>query len=77
MKNPQKVYTKEQIYSQVWKDAYLENDSDEKVMVFTDNKALINLSGQINQLLLNRQKIKTDFKKQEIATKKMHSFPLF
>ena len=49
----------------------LENDSDEKVMVFTDNKTLMVLSGQINRLLLNRQKIKTDFKKQEIATKKM------
>lgn len=49
----------------------LENDSDEKVMVFTDNKTLMDLSGQINRLLLNRQKIKTDFKKQEIATKKM------
>ncbi|MBD5089772.1 MAG: HAMP domain-containing histidine kinase [Clostridiales bacterium] len=49
----------------------LENDSDEKVMVFTDNKTLMDLSGQINRLLLKRQKIKTDFKKQEIATKKM------
>lgn len=49
----------------------LENDSDEKVMVFTDNKTLMDLSGQINRILLKRQKIKTDFKKQEIATKKM------
>lgn len=49
----------------------LENDSDEKIMVFTSNKALMNLCGQINLLLLDRQKIKVDFKKQEIASKKM------
>lgn len=51
----------------------LENDSDEKVMVFTDNKTLMDLSGQINRLLLDRQKIKTDFKRQEISSKKMLS----
>ena len=49
----------------------LENDSNEKIMVFTSNKALMNLCGQINLLLLDRQKIKVDFKKQEIASKKM------
>ena len=49
----------------------LENDSDEKIMVFTSNKALMNLCGQINLLLLDRQKIKVDFKKKEIASKKM------
>ena len=51
----------------------IENDSDEKVFVFTDNKALIDLCGQINRLLLDRQKIKSDFKKQEISSKKMLS----
>lgn len=51
----------------------LETDSDEKIMVFTDNKALMNLSGQINQLLLDRQKIKIDFRRQEISSKKMLS----
>ena len=49
------------------------DDSDEKVMVFTDNKALMNLSGQINRLLLDRQRIKTDFRKQEISSRKMLS----
>ena len=51
----------------------LENDSDEKVMIFTDNKALMDLCGQINRLLLDRQKIKRDFRKQEISSKKMLS----
>ncbi len=51
----------------------VENDSDEQIMVFTDNKALIDLIGQINRLLQNRQKIKRDFRKQEISSKKMLS----
>lgn len=51
----------------------LEKESDEKVMVFTDNKALISLSGQINRLLVKQQRIKADFKKQEISSKKMLS----
>ncbi len=131
MKNPKKVYTKEQMYSLVWKDAYmgdenavnvhisrlrnkiednprskvcryrvgdrlqtggsgmnrgtraklreitdklsdiLENDSEEQVMVFTEDKILMDLCGQINLLLLDRQKMKADFRKQEIASKKM------
>ena len=49
----------------------LEDDSDEKVMVFTDNKILMNLSGQINRMLLDRQKTKIDYRRQEISTKKM------
>ena len=51
----------------------LENDSNEKVMVFTDNKILIDLCGQINRLLLERQKIKSAFRKQEKKKKKMLS----
>lgn len=51
----------------------LENDSDEQVMVFTDNKALMELCGQINRLLLDRKKIKSDFIRQEISSKKMLS----
>lgn len=35
-----------------------ESDSDEKVMVFTDESALMELEGEINCLLLDRQKIK-------------------
>lgn len=49
----------------------LKNDSDEQVMVFTDDKILMELCGQINLLLLDRQKMKADFRKQEIASKKM------
>lgn len=49
----------------------LEKDSDEKVMVFTDHKVLMDLSGQINRVLLDRQKVKTDYRKQEISQKKM------
>ena len=40
-------------------------------MIFTDHKTLMHLSGQMNRLLLDRQKIKTDFKRQEIYSKKM------
>lgn len=49
----------------------LENDSAEQVMVFTDDKVLMDLCGQINLLLLDRQKMKADFRKQEIASRKM------
>lgn len=49
----------------------LEQDTDEQVMVFTDDKTLKELCGQINLLLLDRQKMKADFRKQEIASKKI------
>lgn len=49
----------------------LEKDTEEKVMVFTDNEVLMDLSGQINRLLLDRQKIKRDYRKQQAAAKKM------
>lgn len=49
----------------------LEKGTDEKVMVFTDNKIIMDLNGQINRLLIDRQKIKTDYKRQEISSKKM------
>ena len=41
----------------------LENDSDEKVMVFTDDKALMEVMGEINRLLDDRQKIKAGFRR--------------
>ena len=40
-------------------------------MVFTDNKVLMSLCGQINRILLDRQKVKTDYRKQELSAKKM------
>ncbi len=51
----------------------LEQDTDEQIMVFTDDKALTELCGQINLLLLDGQKMKADFRKQEIASKKILS----
>jgi len=51
----------------------LEQDTDEQVMVFTDDRTLKELCGQINLLLLDRQKMKAEFRKQEIASKKMLS----
>lgn len=50
-----------------------ETGSDEKVMVFTDNPVLMELGGQINRLLIEHQKIKADFKREEISSKKMLS----
>ena len=44
---------------------------DETVMVFTDNPVLMELGGQINRLLIDRQKIRADFKREEISSKKM------
>lgn len=49
----------------------LETGSDEKIMVFTDNPVLMELGGQINCLLIDRQKIRADFKREEISSKKM------
>lgn len=49
----------------------IENDSDEMVMTFTDNKALMELCGQLNRLLSDRQRVRADYRRQEIASKKM------
>ena len=51
----------------------LDEKSDEKVMVFTDDKALIHLSSQINRLLDDRQRIQADFRRYEISAKNMLS----
>lgn len=51
----------------------LDADHDEKVMVFTDNQVLKDLAIQINRLLESRQKIKVDYRRSEIASKKMLS----
>ena len=52
-------------------DEILENDSDEKVMAFTDHVVLKELMGQINRLLVDRQRGKAEYKRQEISSKKM------
>ena len=51
---------------------FLEN-SDENVMVFTENKVLMDLAGQINRLLENQRKIKADNRRAQISSKKMLS----
>lgn len=51
----------------------LDNDSDEKVMVFTDQKALMDLAAQINRLLEKHQKIKVDYQHSQLTSKKMLS----
>lgn len=48
-------------------------DSDERIMVFTENKELMELAAQINRLLENHLKTKADYRRTEIASKKMLS----
>ncbi len=50
-----------------------DTDSDENVMVFTDDKVLMDLAAQINRLLENQRKIKIDYRRSEISSKKMLS----
>ena len=50
-----------------------DTDSDENVMVFTDNKGLMDLAAQINRLLENQRKVKVDYRRSEISSKKMLS----
>lgn len=50
-----------------------DTNSDERVMVFTENKELMELAAQINRLLENHLKIKADYHRSEIASKKMLS----
>ena len=49
----------------------IDTDSDERIMVFTENKELIELAAQINHLLENHLKEKVDYRRSEIASKKM------
>lgn len=48
-------------------------DSDERIMVFTDNKELIALAAEINQLLEKYLKVKVDYRRSQMASKKMLS----
>lgn len=50
-----------------------DTNSDERVMVFTENKELMELVAQINRLLEHHLKIKADYRRSEIASKKMLS----
>lgn len=51
----------------------LDTDSDEKVMIFTDNLALMELAAQINRLLEDRQKVRVNYRRAQAASKKMLS----
>lgn len=51
----------------------MQHDTDEKVMVFTDNRAIQELCSQINRLLADRREIRADYRKKEISYKKMLS----
>lgn len=51
----------------------MDTDSDERIMVFTDNKELMELAAQINRLLENHLKVKADYRRSEIASKRMLS----
>ncbi len=50
-----------------------DTDSDGRIMVFTGNKELMELAAQINRLLENHLKTKADYRRTEIASKKMLS----
>ena len=50
-----------------------DTNSSERVMVFTENKELMELAAQINRLLENHLKVKADCCRSEIASKKMLS----
>ena len=54
-------------------DEILNTDSDEKIMVFTDNDVLKELAAQINRMLENRGRLKADYRRSEISSKKMLS----
>ncbi len=49
----------------------LRTDSDEKLTAFTDHKELMELAAQINGLLLDRQRMKAEYRRQKLASKKM------
>lgn len=50
-----------------------DTDSGERLMVFTDNRELMELAAQINRLLEERSRVKADYRRFEMASKKMLS----
>lgn len=50
-----------------------DTDSDERILVFTENRELMELAAQINRLLEKHLKVKADYRRSEIASKKMLS----
>ena len=53
--------------------AILDEDSGGRLMVFTDNKELMELAAQINRLLEKSAKVEADFCRSEISSRKMLS----
>lgn len=51
----------------------IDTHSDEQIMIFTGNKELMELVAQINALLENHMKVKADYRRAEIASRKMLS----
>lgn len=51
----------------------LDTDSGERVMVFTDNRELMELAAQINRLLEEKAMTEADFRRSEISSRKMLS----
>lgn len=51
----------------------VETDSGEELMLFTANKELMELAAQINALLEKHKKVKADFRRSEMASRKMLS----
>ncbi|MDE6945337.1 MAG: sensor histidine kinase [Lachnospiraceae bacterium] len=51
----------------------METDSDERIYVFTEEKELQELAAQLNSLLERHLKVKADYRRSEIASKKMLS----
>ena len=49
----------------------IDTDSDERIMVFTENRELMELAAQMNRLLENHQKMKADSRRAQAASKKM------
>ncbi len=50
-----------------------DTDSDERIMIFTENKELKELAAQVNRLLEERLKVKADYRRSEMASKRMLS----
>ena len=48
-----------------------DTDSDENIMMFTDEQALMELLVQINRLLENQRKMKVDYRRSQSSAKKM------
>jgi Signal transduction histidine kinase len=51
----------------------LDENTDEKIMVFTEDKLLMQLITQINRMLEDRQRRKANYKKMELDSKRMLS----